>query len=461
MMKKRYKYLMLLMSVVLLAGCMDDEDKIYSNHCYITGVTLGSVRRQMHTKTSSGSDSIYYTTFTGNNFPMTIDQRNLLIENKDSLLCGAQLGALTMTITYVGSTVAYRPASDPDGEWMAYKSSDSLDVREPLHLLLLSEDGNSFRTYTLRVNVHQQEGDSLYWSRVDSTAIFDGMTQMRAVVLNDRLMVLGKRGGSVTRAIRSTLGRVGEWTAETTDLPANADVEGIIQRGNSLYATTDDGTLYTSSDGNHWTVAASPIANLRLAAVTDSSFYAILNGRLCRSTDGADWTEETIDDSLDCLPTNSLRSYSIVQDNGNERLILLGYRSAAGNDSTAVVWSKMWNRYTPESEAEWTYINATHDNIYLCPRLEHLNLFAYDGRGLVVGGGSEEGHGHRAALDGMYFSNDYGITWKRDYELHLPAAARGAAGPVAATVDGDNYIWLIASNQVWRGRLNRLGFARQ
>ena len=461
-MMKRHTYLLLLLGTIMFASCMKDDEKIYTNHCYISGVTLGSVRRQMHTTGWNGSDSIYYTSFSGSNFPMTIDQRRLLIENKDSLLCGAQLDALTMTITYVGSTVAYRPADEPDGEWTAYKSSDSLDVRKPLHLLLLSEDGNSYRTYTLRVNVHSQEGDSLRWARADSTDIFDGMSRMRALIVGGRLMVFGTTASGIVRVVRSTLAAQGEWTQETTDLPANADVEGIKQCGDRLYAATDDGAIYGSTDGAHWTMTTPPTAGLLLAAVTDSSFYAIIGGKLCRSADGNAWTEETLDDSLDCLPASSLRSYSIVQDNGNERLVLMGFRASDdAADSTAVVWSKMWNRYTPESEAEWMYINPTSDNVYLCPRLEHLNLLAYDERGLVVGGASENGHGHRQALDAMYFSNDHGITWKPDYELHLPAAARGAVGPVAAAVDEDNYIWLIASNQVWRGRLNRLGFARQ
>lgn len=460
-MMKRHTYLLLLACTILMVACSKDDDTVYSNHCYISGVTLGAVRRQMHTTTWNGNDSVYYTTFSGSNFPMTVDQRNLLVENKDSLLYGSNVSAVLVTINYVGMTLVYRAVDDEDGEWLAYKTTDSLDVSKPLYLRVVSEDGNSERYYKFKINIHQQEGDSLYWSRADSTAAFDGMTQMHAAVLNDTLMVLGRTDSGVTRAVRSTMGTIGEWAVETTDLPANADVEGIKQRADRLYATTADGALYTTIDGKHWNQMAPSTAGLSLAAVTERWLYAIVDGRLCRSADGTEWTEEVLDDSVAMLPQTSLRSYCSAQDNGNVRLLLLGYRNTESGDSTAVAWSKMWNEDTPEDEAGWMYINSTPDNVYLCPRLEHLNLFSYDERGLALGGASEAGHGHHEALDALYFSNDQGITWKPDYLLHLPAAVRGVSGPVAAVVDENDYIWLIASNQVWRGRLNRLGFARQ
>ena len=78
-----------------MVACSKDDDTVYSNHCYISGVTLGAVRRQLHTTTWNGNDSVYYTTFSGSNFPMTVDQRNLLVENKDSLLTYDKLNDIT------------------------------------------------------------------------------------------------------------------------------------------------------------------------------------------------------------------------------------------------------------------------------------------------------------------------------------------------------------------------------
>ena len=65
------------------------------------------------------------------------------------------------------------------------------------------------------------------------------------------------------------------------------------------------------------------------------------------------------------------------------------------------------------------------------------------------------------ALDAMFISQDYGITWRTSTELHMPIQLEGIEGCITSTVDKNNFIWIITNAQVWRGRLNRLGFAQQ
>ena len=79
---------------------------------------------------------------------------------------------------------------------------------------------------------------------------------------------------------------------------------------------------------------------------------------------------------------------------------------------------------------------------------------------LAFGGASDYEGGKYGAMSEMFFSKDYGITWKPDYELHLPQELLGVSGPIASAVDRDHFIWIIANREVWRGRLNRLGFLR-
>ena len=457
---RRHIILLLLGCMALLTACKSDNEITVDDHCYITSVTLGTLHRSLHTTSTSGADSIISTTYTGSGIAMTVDQRTLTIENRDSLLYGTRLDALLLNISYVGATLAYREADDEESDWQAYSSTDSMDLRKPLHLYTLAKDGNSFRIYTIRLNVHQQEGDSLSWTHTEDCDLLAGMTERHAAVVGDKLMVLGRTATGIKRALRSSLGSSGEWTLGETNLPQEADVAGIKQRGTTLYAQTPDGALYSSDDGAQWTALSPATEGLTLAALGDDLCYALIGGRLYGSTDAITWHEETLDDEADQLPTHNLRCYIETQDNGTRRLALMGYRDSA-TDTTAVVWSKAWGQGTAEAEATWMYIVPTADNPYRMPRLEQLSLLPYDGRGLAMGGASEEGRGSHQALDAMYFSNDHGITWKPDYEHKLPAALKGVGGPLAATVDGENYIWLIADNQVWRGRLNRLGFERQ
>ena len=46
-------------------------------------------------------------------------------------------------------------------------------------------------------------------------------------------------------------------------------------------------------------------------------------------------------------------------------------------------------------------------------------------------------------------------------EIHIPEALKGSEGCITSTVDYNYFIWIITNAQVWRGRLNRLGFAQQ
>ena len=112
-----------------------------------------------------------------------------------------------------------------------------------------------------------------------------------------------------------------------------------------------------------------------------------------------------------------------------------------------------------EEDAEWMFFPLSPDNTIPCPRLNHFNLLEYDDKCIAFGGASADGK--QKALDGIYVSQDYGITWRPSTEIHMPIELEGIEGCIASTVDTNNYIWIITNAQVWRGRLNRLGFAQQ
>jgi hypothetical protein len=63
----------------------------------------------------------------------------------------------------------------------------------------------------------------------------------------------------------------------------------------------------------------------------------------------------------------------------------------------------------------------------------------------------------------IYQSRDNGITWKYNPWYVFPDEFDSHATKVTATVDADNFLWLHCegSGQVWRGRLNKLGWENQ
>ena len=457
-MSPRWLFLLLAASVLASACSSDDTETTVNDYCYIKSVTLGTVKRKTEKRDRAGNlISVTSTSITGNNFAMTIDQRSNTIENRDSLPYGCDLSAVLATISFDGSLLTYREKGT-DATWTAYNSTDSLDLTKPLELFLVSNDNQTNRIYTFRVNVHRQEGDSLYWSRCESEVEpLQGMTDMKAFTLNDKLMVLGQKAGGISLAERSSTEAAGTWQEEATNLPATADLQTLRQQDGTFYLSTSDGNILSSSDAKDWTQAGTThTAGLTLVEKTTDYFYALSEGKMLRSADAVSWEEDKLDADASLLPTSGIRALSAEQANGNQRIVMVGQKDGEDN---ATVWSKMWNESESEADAEWIYYPLTSDNKIPCPRLQSLNLHSYDRKCIAFGGASDDGK-HKA-LDAMYISQDYGITWRPSSELHMPVQLEGTEGCITSTVDENYIIWIITDAQVWRGRLNRLGFKQQ
>ncbi len=179
---------------------------------------------------------------------------------------------------------------------------------------------------------------------------------------------------------------------------------------------------------------------------------------MLRSADAITWEEDKLDTKADSLPDANIRALTLRQTNGSDRIVMAGQRN---NCTNTVVWNKMWNIgwESLEKDAEWMYFPFSTDNDIPCPKLNYLNLISYDGNCIAFGGASPD-NSHKA-LDAIYVSRDYGITWRPSTEIHLPVELKGIDGCITSAVDNNNFIWVITNAQVWRGRLNRLGFAQQ
>lgn len=462
--KRMKKYLLLLLATIpfLIGSCISDQEVVNDDYCYITSVSLGSIKRQVHMLDSAGNDTVIRTSYTGNNYDMLINQQTLTIENKDSLLYGSQMQAVLVDITYIGSSLYYREQADSDSIWNIYSPEDSIDLRKPVDLWLIANDGQSDRIYTLNVTVHQQEGDSLYWYKDGEEEPFlQGMSEQCALMVQGSLSVLGKRDDAITLVKRSA---DGEWDEFVTNLPLTANVETLVEQKDAFLLSTTDGDIYTTTDGVEWQKLSIPQhPGMVLAAATTDYLYTLMDGELysCSQNKEGEWEfqKEVLDESPAFLPLTNVNSLQMMQTNGNNRLVMVGNRTAE-TDVTSVVWNKMWNEDIPESEGEWMYFLQTADNKCSLPQLEYPNLIEYDGKCLAFGGASIAGTGSREAMDALYVSEDYGITWRTDSEMHLPRELKGVEGPICSVVD-ENVIWLIANGEVWRGKLNRLDFERQ
>ncbi len=461
-MKKAYLYLLLALvaAPLLLGSCKAEEEEIvYTDQCYISSFTLGSLKRTHFTKDSEGLDSVYYTVFAGNSFPMTINQRTDTIQNLDSLPLHTRVDAVLATVSYTSGLV-WRKADltgVEDTTWTVYDSKDSIDFSAPLHFMAVASNGVNLRQYVVKVNVHKQRGDTTVWSRQAEIPNANITTQRRAVALDGKLIVLSNNAsGQLQCAVRSTQSGA-QWATHNTTL-TNALPATLQKQGRTLLMSLQDGTVVQSTDGIVWTATAYPQADgLQLVAAGDNRLYALCNGTLV-SSDGGEWLVEELDDEASNLPDSEIQGNSYTMSNGQQRLLLVGQRGGK-----TVIWAKAWDAGEEQQES-WMYYTPNGYNRYALPALASLNVLPYDGGFIALGGAAR--NGGQKAMQRALRTPDHGVTWQpyAGGDLNIDPAVQEAAQTarhIAVAVDEDNFLWVMLDNQVWRGRINRLGFLRQ
>lgn len=460
---KRYFYLLLLMMAMpaLLTSCLkDNDDVVLTDYCYISGFSLGKLKKTNFTKGYDGQDSSYLTTMDGSYFPMAINQRTLTIENPDSMPVGTRVDKVLTSIDFKG-VLAWRKTvmeNPEDSIWVTYSSSDTLDFTHPIEFACYAQDGSSYRKYTVKLNVHEQTGDTTVWNRLDVDAAksaLQGLGERKVVAWKNALWVFGAQAYA-TRA----LSPAGNWATGRLTTVGEIDVQTIQKMGGRLYASNTDGMVLMSEDGVYWCHMDGVLLpnGYQLVAAGKQMLYALHEGNLYSTqNDGITWKQETLDADPAHLPTKCVQSCMLTQSNGTQRLMLLGN----GKQNTEV-WSKAWT--DNEADAQWMYYNVNTVDKHRLPQMPMLNVLPYDKGMVALGGPTTRAGVAHSALDSLFYSEDFGITWKAEDDKKIdPELTKVAANAqqITATVDDEQFIWVVVDDEVWRGRTNRLGFLRK
>ena len=461
-------FVILFSSLILTVSCLSDDSAsyIYYSDTAITSFSLGTLNRTMWTKSSTGADSSYVEEIDGSDYHFYIDQAGRRIYNPDSLPVGTDAAHVICNIgSKNGGTVviAYKDTEGADS-LAYYSSSDSIDFSEPLDFRVYANDGMNFRTYKISVNVHKEDPDSFTWQRMDGMAsrTFRQFDAMKATTLGRRLIVMG-RDGSATRVMISN---GGAWTEGASLADGEAWANAVV-KGDSLF-TISGGQIMRTADGNTWD-ACGQAGDLpvRLMAAGSVKLYGIdAQGRVVSSAHGGyGWTADEITGDASMLPaTGAGYGYAALKtDDTAERIIMVGNRdlSAHAEDSVAMVWSKIEEYSNAARQHSW--IQCEGDAKYRLPSLTNLSVTAYGDVMLAIGG-KGAGASTAEAFSKVYVSLDNGLTWAVDGSYYLPEDfTNGVSDVFAMTADDDNFIWIICggTGDVWRGRLNRLGWPEE
>lgn len=459
-------FTILLSTVVVFSSCLssDDNEVTYYDDSGITSFTLGTLNRTMHTLSSKGVDSVYQTTITGSDYQFYIDQDKREIYNPDSLPYGTDVKHVICSVVAKNNGVVGIKSLTSDSVF-SYSSTDSLDFTTPRQMVAYANSGKAYRFYTVHVNVHQEEADVFNWSNMGKLETFSFMNGMKAVACGNKLFTFGQKDGLLVAYVTDNNdGR--SWSQlslpESLALSINA-YQNILSKDGVLYILQDQ-QLLRSVDGSNWETVSTTNLSRLVAAGTKKLYGISTSGILMASSDqGATWTEEKMDTSSEWLPEGNI-SYACVPLRTNEdieRLIFAGNRSVDTypNDRYAVVWSKVEDLSGDAEDNNWMFYTQTADNSYCLPRLLDVTMCAY-GDVLLAFGGNGIGACTESAFSKIYVSLDGGITWKGTSTYPVPEGLAGMSQSFTSTVDANNCLWIISGDgQVWRGRLNRLGWA--
>lgn len=446
----------LFITTCAITACMDTDEMDYemSSNSSITAFAIKDSIITYYQTEVNGVDTTLSKTIAGTDYPFVISHSEGLIYNPDSLPVGTDVSKVVVSIT--ADTDGIFIAAETDSLW---DSKDSLNFTKPIVFKVMAQTGVYGRTYTAKVNVHQQEPEQFSWTKIESNFSPDIQAQ-KAVYANDNIYVFANLEDHVAMT-SSTDGK--EWSALTNiDIPVKADYSSAMAWNNQLYILAEN-ELYTSTNGINWNKVETTQTIARLLANVDGEgckklMAADLENYYMESTDGINWVRhELLPENFPVTQTN-FTSYPLETNPNINRVIVTG--NDVKTDTISYVWAQL------DTENSWTELEPSH-SVYTCPKLENASLIAYN-NSLYTFGGPGQHNGSIEAFSSFYQSEDNGISWdavRRNLEFpeEFNSLYENGNGNYSCIVDKDKFIWIMwsKSGEVWRGRINKFGFEKQ
>ena len=440
-----------LVSVSCVGG--SEASVVESSDCYITGVTLGTVKL----KDSSSS-------LAGSTVKMSIDQYGLRITNIEPLPADAVLDRVTATVNYVGGQLLCLPENHWEGdEWKLFDPEDTLDLSSPLMLkVIAANEARDERVYRFSLTRAGASDGEIGWELVDAAVGAAAVDNVGLVDMGGTAVLMSKAEGEESCFVRGfARGADGSWTmgeAERTNLSGGALLGSVCRgiKGEALYASDASGALYVSDDGLAWSrlapVSENAVPGLRLVGVGADCLYCVGEGRLWRMDLASQiLCEDSMDGGSGLIAGNegALGFVSYFGGDVTNHLLLACRNEGAG---CVDFWLKAWYDWDEsrfEDTEVWMYNAAVQGQSHLLPELMGLRLVYFEGRVLALGyeaGSVENGVGDMV----LWESSNHGLSWRVCQSLTVPDMLKGldVSQPVSAVVDDMGRLWILAGGKL-------------
>lgn len=442
-----------------LTSCLKDDtsDVTYYSDCAVQSFSLGALNRYVKTVSAkTGNDTIVKKTLAGSAYTFSIDHEKHEIFNVDSLPSDVDTLHVICNIAAVNGGYIHFKSTQSDSLFY-YTSTDSISFKQnPRTIAITSNDGMYRTFYTVKLNVHKEEGEKMTWNAPSAAPEFADAEQLKATewetttkdaegndVTKEYVVVKVAKGGDV-KLYTSSVNNGKAWAEHTPDqqLSATANIAAI---GGVLYTTNKAGFVCKSEDGVAWKTME-----------LHGDVLGVSNGKLyfLQQLDGAEEyassivsydintateTTETIY-GADYCPLNLKKGISLCENKKNNKV--------TGTTLTGVTNAGPCVLYKAENTAEqqkWMVLsNEMNQNL---PDA-YTETVAY-GNYLV------------ALSEGKFLSSlDSGRSWQSRYFIYTPSALT-TEGNSHLFADNHGILWIFSQNgQVFTGKLNGVAWEK-
>jgi len=436
----------------------------------------------------------------------SIDLEHGVIFNADSLPKGTKIDKLVPVIrysNYVYSALLIQEGGTTRTDTVNYATNpnDSIDFTGKVRLKLATYDELVKKEYVIKVNVHQQEPDSLEWDEMALVSVpsrlSDPKNQKSVEFKSEVVSLIEENDGSYTLSTSDNL-YDNRWTRTAVTLPFTPDVRSLAAADNNLFILDSNGILYTSADGKQWTPTGETWNSI-IGGYNDTALgiKTTSTGLVYSQYPLSGLTETVIDTDF---PVSGHSNF--VKHSNKWTLSPVGFFCGgvrADGTLSSGTWAFDGTNWIELTSGGFPAVKGASLIPYFAFRntennLEQTQLEAW----LVAGGEMADGTFNRT----VYISYDNGVNWRKGdkllqlpdiipamtscdnvvlytekhdnlsdaWKIMTPAASRRK---VKWSVNGDiitwecPYIYLIGGfdtrhqlyNTIWRGALNRLSFA--
>lgn len=354
----------------------------------------------------------------------TIDLDKAEIYNADSLPKGTDVTKLLVSITYpAASSASFEVVGGKvmKDTTFLYNSEDSIDFSGDVKFTLVSQDLRAKRTYSIKVNVHEVEPDSLYWGKVarrDIPSISLNPIAQKTVQMGDVFYCIVKQTKSYVISSTTDVAR-NRWEKTEITLPFTPDLNTFSATDDALYILDENKALYTSVDGKEWTACGTTVYSI-IGSYEDRLLTVVKDGDVYKHSEyplPQGYVQVEVDKNFPVSGVSQM--VSIVSDWAvSEQRLLLGGVTSLGS-YTGATWGFDGMSWGLLSRNALPGIKNTTLVSYYYTSLSNNNLTSYCYPTLLAMGGTmEDGY---TLNDRVYMSTDNGLTWKvANSTLQLP-----------------------------------------